>query len=224
MSSSGIFVSFPGLDAAPPQVEGRTGFSKGLVRLTQCSLKTNHTSWKRNKCCNFGTQSNRVYRTIRSENILKQWATAWFPHCFGPCMSADWNTVTRERKAIVSICLPPLIHRTNKATSILESHKNSKYLLVKIEASHKKEENVKMQLQRNKKQRNRWSFMGVAGWNSNVLSVDLKQLTVSAHLRFTDSWFQSGRAQKRWILPPLVYLLRTLNEQLSDDPRGLHGW
>lgn len=121
---------------------GQNRFSQRVWFGWQCRVKTNHNPWKHNKCCDFGTQSNRAYRPIRCQNVLKQWAAAGSPRCIGRCMSAGWNTVTRERKASSSICLPLLIHRTDKATSILESHKSSKYLLVKLEASHKKKKKM----------------------------------------------------------------------------------
>lgn len=48
-----------------------TEFPNGLDCLTQCNMNVNCTSQKCNKYCNFGSQSNWIYRTIMCENGFK---------------------------------------------------------------------------------------------------------------------------------------------------------
>lgn len=56
-------------------------FPKALVYLTYCNVKANSYSWKCNKCCNFGNQSNWVYWTKRCGNTLK----------FFLCLMESWG-------------------------------------------------------------------------------------------------------------------------------------
>lgn len=53
------------LGAAPPQAKRKTSFSKGLIFLTHCSEKENHSSWRCSKFFNFGPKSNQNHQTIR---------------------------------------------------------------------------------------------------------------------------------------------------------------